>query len=511
MPATRTAAPRKRAESLKPERTGTSPAARKDVPISAALTRLAAAAKIDSAPAGRTASALESFYSGGTARPGTAVPAASAGKALRRTEALRPAGLIRSDKALLDDIQRRAFLFFWENTDPKTGLTRDRAANFEEKETRDIASIAATGFGLMALGVARSRGWITYEQAYERTLITLKGYLGRKNTEHGWSYHFMHLHTGERVGTSEVSSIDTALFLVGAVFAGRYFKGTEVERLAEKIYRRVDFPWMMTDGGKTPEKRTLSMGWMPEGGFLKDRWHEYSEHMILSLLAMGSPTLPLPPEIWHAWTRRRGSYAGDESIASGPLFTHQYSHMAVDFRGRRDRYADYFENSKAATLANRRFAIDQRKRYRTYGPDSWGLTASDGPDGYRAYGAPPGRAEHDGTVAPTAAGGSIVFTPELSIRALRHFMRKYGDRIWGRYGFSDAFNTDPRWKDRFNAPGMWRSPDVIGIDQGIMLLMIENLRTGLIWKTIMSSPHIRRGMRAAGLRRTAKRSSPRRH
>ncbi|MEK7858770.1 MAG: glucoamylase family protein [Elusimicrobiota bacterium] len=406
--------------------------------------------------------------------------------------------VVATEAGFLEDIQRLAFDFFWENTDPKTGLTKDRAANFESTDAHRAASIAASGFALTALGIAEQRGWITRRQAYERALGTLRSFRDVLPHNHGWFYHFMDVKTGRPMPHSEVSSIDTALLLAGALSIGEHFKGTEVEALAQDLYRRVDFPWMMTDGGAKPQERTLSMGWTPERGFLKDRWDHYSESMILLILGLGSPTHPLPPEVWEKVKRPRASYGGHESLASGPLFTRQYSHAWIDFRGLHDGHADYFEDSVAATLANRRFTIDRMNEYATYSPDRWGLTASDGPDGYRAYSAPPGRAEHDGTIAPTAAGGSIVFTPELSIRALRGFKDAFGGKLWGRYGFSDAFNTDPRWKERFNAPGMWRSPDVLGIDQGAILVMIENLRSGLVWRGMMRSPFVRRGLERAG-------------
>ncbi|HVE12681.1 MAG TPA: glucoamylase family protein [Elusimicrobiota bacterium] len=410
-----------------------------------------------------------------------------------------PYRLSADDERFLDELERPAFNFFWEQTGPETGLTQDRAPNFEKKDRGGAASIAASGFALTALGVGVSRGWVPREAAYARALATLKHFRYRQPQVHGWFYHFVDPKTGARVWDSELSSIDTALFLLGALFIGEYFPGTEVQRLAQEIYARVDFGWMLTDGGAKPGSLTLSMGWNPEHGFLASRWDSYCELMALYLLGLGSPAHPLPTASWSAWKRPRGAYAGGaEHVMIAPLFTHQYSHVWFDFRGKRDAFADYFDNSIAATLANRRFAVDQAASYATYGPDVWGLTASDGPDGYKAYGAPPAPHEHDGTVAPTAAGGSLVFTPELSLRALRAMRAKYGDRIWGRYGFCDAFNADPRWAKRFNAPGLWRSPDALAIDEGPILLMAENLRTGLVWETFARSAAARRGMERAG-------------
>ncbi len=415
--------------------------------------------------------------------PPSAEPAAAA---LAPT-ASHAAGFNQADEKFLDEVQHRAFLYFWEQSDPGTGLTKDRAGNFGGGD-RGIASMAATGFGLTALTIGESRGWISREQAYARALTTLRHLRFRQAHVEGWFHHFVDGASGEPLPASEVSSIDTALLLAGALTVGRHFAGTEVERLAREIYERVDFPWMMTDGGAKPESRTMSMGWTSKG-FIEARWNAYSEHHILYLLGLGSPTHPLPAASWRAWKRpEEGPLTG----ASGPLFTHQYSQLWLDLRGWKDEGQDYFANSVEATLAHRAAAIAAQKDYKTYGPRCWGFTACDGPDGYRAYGAYPGGHEHDGTIAPTAAGGSMAFTPELSVAALRYMKEEYGDRIWGRYGFADAFNADPRWRERFNVEGLWRSPDAVGIDQGAILLAIENARTGGVWTKFMDGDHARR-------------------
>jgi len=299
---------------------------------------------------------------------------------------------------------------------------------------------------------------------------------------------------------SELSSIDTALFIAGALTVGQCFAGTEVEQLANKLYERVEWDWMRTDGGAVSDALTMSMGWTPEQGFLGNRWDNYSELMILYLLALGSPTHLIPPASWQAWGRPEGEYAGHRCIEGGPLFIHQYTHAFVDFKGRKDRLGyDYFENSVHCTLANRQFAIDHKDKFKTYDEHVWGLTASDTPaGGYDAYGAPAvttavtaqtpsGWAKHDGTVNPSAPAGSIIFTPELSIAALRTMYNRYGHRLWGRYGFSSAFNVDRRWWSR----------EVVGIDIGITLLMIENYRSGLVQRTFMSHPAIPKALRAA--------------
>lgn len=402
-------------------------------------------------------------------------------------------GLSTSDERFLDEVQRKAFLYFWEQTDPVTGLTKDRAGNFGGTD-RGIASMAATGFGLTALTIAERRGWITRQQAYDRVLTALRHLRTRQPHEHGWFHHFVDAASGEPSPHAEVSSIDTALLLAGALTAGKHFAGTEVDRLAREIYERVDFPWMMTDGGARPESRTLSMGWTP-GGFISARWDAYSEHQILYILGLGSPTHPLPAESWRAWKRPE---KGPLTQASGPLFTHQYSQLWLDLRGWNDAGQDYFANSVEATLAHRDAALAARGDYKTYGPKCWGLTACDGPEGYRAYGAYPNATIQDGTIAPAAAGGSLAHTPALSIAALRYMRARYGDRIWGRYGFSDAFNADPRWRERFNADGLWRSPDAVGIDQGAILLAAENARSGGVWAEFMATEHARRAFQMLG-------------
>ena len=403
-------------------------------------------------------------------------------------DSAKPTSDLRDNDALLDEIAYRSFLFFWQEANPHTGLIKDRANNFGEDDYT-VASIAAVGFGLTALCVGQEWGWITPEQAFERTLTTLLFFRDEMEHVHGFYYHFVDLNTGERVWDSEISSIDTALFLAGGLVSGACFPDTQVEVIANDLYERADFEWLRTDDGTRPEELLLGHGWTPEDGFLPYRWDSYSELMILYLLAMGSPTHPIPAESWTAWSRPEGDYAGFTTFAQGPLFTHQYSQAFVDFRDQRDTLGfDYFASSVNATLANRQFAIDQKNDFKTYEEHIWGLTASDGPHGYRAYGAPPGAINHDGTVSPAAPAGSIVFTPDLSITALRTMYNHYGDHIWGQYGFSDAFNVDQDWYDQ----------DVIGIDVGITLIMLQNHKDEFIRRLFMQHPSIQNAMVKAG-------------
>jgi hypothetical protein len=376
----------------------------------------------------------------------------------------------------------------------------DGRAHGPEHHSHDITSSAATGFGLTALCVAAERGWIPRAEARERVVRTLRFFAERAPQEHGWFLHWMDKPTGERRWKSEYSSIDTALFLAGALTARGYFRGdAEVSRLATLIYERVDFEWMLA-GHPT----LLSHGWRPETGFLGARWDSYSEHLIIQLLAVGSPTHPVTPDAWLAWQRERITYAGYTFITGGPLFVHQYSHAWVDFRGRRESwypFTDYFENSVAATRAHRQFCIDLAAEFPAYGPDVWGITASDSERGYTAWGGPPRHPDIDGTVVPAAAAGSLMFTPDISLRALRTMKERYGARAWGRYGFADAFNPNDGWTDT----------DVIGIDQGITLLSAENLRTGNVWRWFMRNVEIVRAMQRVGLRGGSRRpEQPRR-
>ena len=381
---------------------------------------------------------------------------------------------------LLAHLQRTAFEFFWFEAHPTSGLVKDRAGN-HGGDDYTVASIAATGFGLAALPIGVERGWITRAQAEQRAMITLKFVREKLQHERGWLYHFVDRKTGERAWKCEISSIDTALFLAGALLAGEYFGG-EVKSLANGIYRRVDFQWMLTNGGNKSDEKLLCHGWKPETGFIKSRWDNYSEHLMLNLLAIGSPTHPIPASCWEAWERNTGEYKGFKTFKCGPLFTHQYSQAFIDFRGRRDRKGfDYFASTVEATKANRQFCVDQAANYKTYGSNVWGLSACDRPGGgYEAYGAPPARAVHDGTVAPWATVAAIAFTPDLALEAINSMHDQFRPRLWGRYGFSNGFNLD---KD-------WFADDVIGIDLGAAILLIENHLTGKPWRWFMGIPEI---------------------
>lgn len=359
--------------------------------------------------------------------------------------------LDKKDDGFLDLVERQSFRYFVEAANPANGLVLDKTSNSSSPDFKYApASIAAVGFGLAALTAGAERGWIGKAEAAERVKTTLVFFSEKMESEHGFFYHFVDMETGKRAWNCELSSIDTALFLAGALTAAQYFESPEIKELAQKLYERADWKWMANGSP------FLSMGWKPETGFLVPSWNEYNESMVMYILALGSPAFPLTAESWTAIRRPLGRYKGHELILSPPLFTHQFSHAFIDFRGKRDAFADYFENSVQATLANRQFCIDSAGSFRTYGKDSWGLTASIGPDGYKAYGAPPGPALHDGTVAPSAAAASLVFTPKQSLSALKYWYSTYRDRLWGRYGFADSFNLD---RDFF-------ASDAFAINQG---------------------------------------------
>jgi hypothetical protein len=404
--------------------------------------------------------------------------------------------LTRDDQQFLEDLERRSFQYFWEEGDAETGLVPDRArmdGTALDESHRNVASIAATGFGLTVLCIAAERGWIEKTKARERTRNTLRFFANRAIQEHGWFYHWLDSKTGERRWKSEVSSIDTTLLLAGILTARQYFRDDlEIGRLATRIYERVDFQWMMNG-----HPLLMSHGWKPETGFLKPRWDTYSEETILLLLAIGSPTYPISPASWYALWRDRYRYEGFVYFTTigVPLFMHQYSHAWIDYRNRREikgDQIDYFENSVNATLAHRKFCMNLAHDFPAFGPNVWGITASDSVKGYLAWGGPPRDPAIDGTVVPSAAGGSLMFTPEVTVAALRTMRDKFGDKIYGKYGFVDAFNPHTRWVDT----------DVIGINAGIILLSAENARTGNVWRWFMRNPEIPRAMQKVGLVRT---------
>ncbi|MHB9008979.1 MAG: glucoamylase family protein, partial [Limisphaerales bacterium] len=405
-----------------------------------------------------------------------------------------------SDGDFLAYLQRANFDYFWYEANPTNGLVADR------NTPTSPCSIAAVGFGLSAINVGIDNGWITRAQGRSRVHTTLRtfwekpqgsgasGIIGHR----GWFYHFLDMRTAARTWACELSSIDTALLLAGVLDAREYFDGPDAEEvairtLADALFGRVDWDWMRNG------QDSLTMGWKPDTGFLPYRWIGYNEAMVLYLMGLGASTNPLPAASWAAWT---GGYTwrtnyGHSYVPFPPLFGHQYSHCWVDFRHTADAYMrgrgiTYFENSRRATLAQQAYCIANPGRFSGYSSNVWGLTACDGPGtggiaGYNARGAPPPQND-DGTLAPTAVGGSVAFAPEICVPTLRHLYDHYRTNLWTGYGFRDAFNLRVGWWD----------PDTLGIDQGPIVLMIENHLNERVWRRFMRVPEIRRGLERAG-------------
>lgn len=438
-----------------------------------------------------------------------------------------PPKIAPADVALLDDLQRRTFDYFWQTTNPKNGLVPDRWPG------RSPCSVAAVGFGLSAYCVGVERGWVSREAAVERTLTTLRFLWQAPQHEgtsqvagyRGFFYHFLDMETGHRYRSSELSSIDTALLMCGVLCAREYFdrdnpEETEARDLADKLYRRVEWSWMQ------PRAPLICMAWFPEGGLGESDYRGYDEAMFLYALAIGSPTYAVDPSAWRAFTATYhwGDFFGQQHVNFGPLFGHQYAHVWIDFRGLQDAFLrekgiDYFENSRRATYAQRAYAANNPGGWKGYSEEVWGLTACDGPanvelryggklrrfHSYYARGVEAQQIDDDGTLAPTAAGGSIPFAPEIALPALRAMRDRYGDKLYGKYGFLDSFNpsfdfADAELDNGRVVPGEgWFDTDYLGIDQGPILLMAENYRSGLVWKIMRRSLYLRSGLRLAGL------------
>jgi len=416
------------------------------------------------------------------------------------------------DDDFLDYLQHTAFDYFWYEANPANGLVRDRS------EQRSPSSIAAIGFGLTGTGIAIDHGWITREEGRDRTLSLLRTLLNKPQGRatngmigyRGWFYHFLDMNSAARAGNCELSSIDTALLLAGILYSRQYFNGADageatLRRLASEIYARVDWQWMLNG------KKGLAMGWRPETGFLRNQWIGYNEAMILYLLGLGAGTNPVAPSAWDTWISGYSwqTNYGYSFVPFARLFGHQYSHCWVDFRHIADSYMGaqgitYFENSRRATLAQRQYCIANPKHHTGYSGSLWGLTACDGPGskgffGYMARGAPPPEND-DGTIAPTAAGGSLPVAPEVCLPTLRYLYTQFRTNIWTGYGFRDAFNLRAGWWD----------PDVLGIDQGPILIMAENYRSQKVWELFSQVPEIQRGLAAAGFTNVPPVSSVRR-
>jgi hypothetical protein len=429
--------------------------------------------------------------------------------------------------AFFVELQERTFRFFWETGNPENGLIPDRYP------TPSYSSIAAVGFGLTTYPIGVERGYITREQARQRVLVTLRffskapqGPAARGTTGYkGFFYHFLDMKTGERFEDSELSTIDTAILLAGALFCQSYFAGAdpeevEIRSLVDTIYQRVDWRWAQ------PKPPAISLGWSPEEGFLKYDWRGYNEAMLVYLLALGSPTFAVGLDAWAEWKstydRHWTTLFGQEFLSFPPLFGHQYTHVWADLRDIQDTYMkrrglDYFENSRRAVYAQQAYAIANPRGCRDYGATIWGITASDGPadveiestTGPRAFRSYTARGidltgKHDDcTLAPTAVIASIPFAPELVIPTTLEMHRRFGQHIYSKYGFLDAFNRTflfdvPLRHGRHIREFGWVAGDYLGIDQGAILAMIENYRSALVWRVMRKNPYLRRGLEQAG-------------
>jgi len=397
-----------------------------------------------------------------------------------------------------DDLSHRAFRFFWEQSNPTTGLTLDRANNTsddvphpEEPAKYTVASTAATGYALCAYAVGAERGWVDRKAAIERTRHTLQWLNDHGLKEKGWFYHFINWQTGERVWNSEVSSIDTALLLAGVVMVESAFHDKGVDAEAKRLMAAIDWKWMLTNGGEMPNEMTFSMGWHPEDGFIKNaRWNHYYENPFFNVIALGVDP-DLPTETWTAFKRDHLNYKDYEFLNGGPIFIHEMSHDFIDMKGKRDSLGyDYWVSSRNEILATRQWCIDNPGGFAGYSANIWGLNACDIPNGYTAC-AGFHTGEDNGTLMPTCVAGALMFVPELAKASIEAYRTQYPS-AWGRYGFPNAINPTKNWTD----------PDVIGIDLGMMLLGIEDYRDNLPHRLLESNPIIRRGMERAGFHKT---------
>ena len=413
----------------------------------------------------------------------------------------------------LDNLQRDTFGYFLKETNLRNGMVPDNTRPGAH------ASIAAIGLGLAAYPIAVERAFISYEEAIERLLTTLRFFWNSEQGKQshatgykGFYYHFLDMDHGRRAWECELSTIDSAILIAGALVAATYFdQETEAEQeirnLADDLYRRMDWQWALNGGAK------VSMGWMPESGFLPYCWEGYNEAILLHVLGLASPAHPLPVETYKAFTSTYSwkEIYGREFLYGGPLFMHQLSHMWIDFRGIQDEFMrgkgiDYFENSRRATYVQQQYAIHNPHQFKGYGENAWGITASDGPGpavlkiddiersffDYEARGVPYG--PDDGTIAPWAAATSLPFAPEIVLPALQYFNDAYPD-MTSEYGFKCSFN--PTFKDEQSRRG-WVSKGYYGLDQGPVVVMIENYRSGFFWDLTRKCAYLVDGLRRAG-------------
>jgi hypothetical protein len=396
-----------------------------------------------------------------------------------------------SAEGTLDRFQKSALNYFERESHPDSGLVSD------SDTTGSHASIAGTGFALACNVLAANRGTMTRAEAARKTLTTLRFLTKtRESSEHGFFYHFLDPVTGQRAGKCEVSTMDSTLLFAGCIVAAQYFGNSsaiesEIRSLADTIYLSADWSWA------SPRAPVISHGWTPEKGFLRYDWRGYNEALLLYILALGSPACPVSTSAYDGWlaSYKWKTLYGHKLLYAGPLFIHQMPHAFVDFRGitdsfMRERQSDYFENSRRATYVQREYAVRNPRNFVRYGENSWGVSASSGPAdgrffGYRARGVPFG--PDDGTISPLATAASLPFAPEIVLPALEHMQSESDNATW-----SSCFNAT------YSQDRAWTSTHSYAIDEGLAAMMIENHRSGLIWKLLRRSPYIVRGLERAG-------------
>ena len=389
------------------------------------------------------------------------------------------------DKLILKEL-KKSYNFFMKEFNANVnsngyGLIQDKTVL-----ACNVASIASVGYGLAALIIGVEHKWISYKKAYERAVLTLNTFIKNVEGKNGFYYHFVNMQTGKREWNCEISIIDTAIFICGALSIGEYFGG-EVKEKAEFLYKKINWEWY-----RNKENNYFYMGYKPESGFW-GQWDMYAEQLMLYILGVSSPTFPIDKSMYYEFERKKADYKDIKEIIytyCGTLFTYQFSHAWINFMRLKDKDGiDWFENSIKATKANRQYCIDNKQKYRTYKENSWGLTSCLGPKGYCAFGAMPTdvdlELENDGTITPCGAIGSIVFTPKQSIEAMEYYYNNY-PKLWGKYGFKDGYNLE---KDK-----PWFAKEYIGIDKGIEMIMIENYLNGTIWKYFMKNEYVKKGL-----------------
>ena len=398
-------------------------------------------------------------------------------------------------KLILKELKKSYNFFVKEvNTNKKScgyGLIKDKTIL-----NNNIASIASVGYGLGALIVGIKHNWISYKKAYERANGTLDTFLKYVEGENGFYYHFVNMQNGKREWNCEISIIDTAIFICGAITVGEYFGGV-IKQKAETLYKKINWEWY-----RNKETNYFYMGYKPEKGFW-GCWDMYAEQLMLYILGVSSPTFPINQDMYYHFKRKTKDYKDIKNIIytyCGTLFTYQFSHAWINFRDLRDKdNINWFENSIKATKANRQYCIDNKNKFRTYGENSWGLTSCVSQKGYISCGTEPCdidlNIENEGTVASCGAIGSIVFTPKESIKAMEHYYNNY-PKLWGKYGLKDGYNLEGK--------KTWFSKEYIGIDKGIEIIMLENYLNGTIWEYFMKNKYVQKGLEILEFSKNAK-------